>query len=899
MTNPEPLESVARLPAPSDNAAIVLRTLPGGTRIAHAGSQIVLDSTVLLGHRFAIRPLDIGDQLFSWGLPFGVTVRPIAAGDYLCNAAMLEALSGRPLPFELPRAPNFKDLDGAYRLDEGRFRPGRQVPLVADPRTFAGYRRSPARGVGTRNTILLLGVTSRVAGFVRALEARLRGLADGVANLDGIVAVAHTEGAGPEPLNNSELLLRTLAGFMVHPNVGAVLCVDDGAGPITSDSLREYLRAHDYPLDDVRHHFWNLSGNFEADLERGEALVREWLEPVSAMARTPEPLAALNVALQCGGSDAFSGISANPLAAAVAKQVVANGGAANLAETTELIGAEAYLLANVRDLETARASLGFIERFKVLMAWHGVTGEGNLSGGNRYRGLYNIVLKSIGAAIKRDPDVRLDYAVDYAERMRQPGFYFMNTPGNDLESIAGQVAGGSNLIIFTTGNGSITNFPFVPTIKVMTTTTRYQLLQHEMDVNAGAFLDGTPLDALAEAMFELAVGVASGARSKGELAGHSQVSIWRNWRQTGSTPVEQVLALPEPDGRGLPIRRDDLVDSHFQIPMLRQDGRLSADRVGLVLPTSLCAGQVARLAAARLDQLALGREQGLSRYVALVHTEGCGSAGHSTGALYNRTLLGYMAHGLVGAGLFLEHGCERTHNDFMRRQLEARGLDPTRFGWASVQLDGGIDSVLEKIEAWFRQALAAAEPPRLEAAGLEALKLGLLSSNPLPPDLGRALARLTRSIVAAGGTVVVPQSASLLQSPAYLAGTLQSALVAPSLAYGQMAPAPGFHVMETPSGHWVETLTGLGATGVEVLLACPGERPAQGHPLIPMLQVAAPKSAGARDGFDSILSGEPDSWAEQLMSQVVAVASRRYVPKRFAQGDVDFQMTRGLLGLTV
>jgi altronate dehydratase len=304
---------------------------------------------------------------------------------------------------------------------------------------------------------------------------------------------------------------------------------------------------------------------------------------------------------------------------------------------------------------------------------------------------------------------------------------------------------------------------------------------------------------------------------------------------------------------------------------------------------------VARMAAARLNQLGLGREQGLARHVALVHTEGCGNSGLSTGALYHRTLLGYMAHGLVGAGLFLEHGCERTHNDYMRRQLEARGLDPERYGWASVQLDGGIELVLAKIEAWFRETLAGLTPPTLESAGLEALKLGLLTAGDVPPDLGRALARLTRSVVAAGGTVVIPQSASLWQSPVFLAGTQGTAAVVPSLGYGQAATTPGFHVMETPSGHWVETLTGLGATGVEVLLACPGARPAQGHPLIPMLQAGTV----AADGLDWVGQGDPAPWAEQLLSLVAEVASRRLVPARFAQGDVDFQMTRGLLGLTV
>jgi altronate dehydratase len=416
-----------------------------------------------------------------------------------------------------------------------------------------------------------------------------------------------------------------------------------------------------------------------------------------------------------------------------------------------------------------------------------------------------------------------------------------------------------------------------------------------MDVNAGAYLDGAPLERLADEMFELSARIASGERSKGELAGHWQVGIWRNWRQSGATPVSEILARPEPDGSTLPIRHDDVLAGPWELDMLRQGTRLAADRLGLVLPTSLCAGQVARMAADRLNQLGLGREQGFSRFVALVHTEGCGNAGVPTGKLYGRTLLGYMAHGLVGAGLFLEHGCERTHNDYMRAQLAARGLGPEQFGWASVQLDGGIEKVLDKIEAWFRQALAEAEPVRPARAGLEALKLGLLSAGELTPELGAALAQITRTIVAAGGTVVVSQAASLLQSPAYLAATLGGQPPAPSLAYGQTASAPGFYIMDTPSGHWVEILTGLGATGVEVLLAAPGAHPAQGHPMIPMLQLGAATGAG----FDWVSGGEAGYWAGELLELVADLASRRYTPARFALGDVDFQLTRGLLGLTV
>ena len=154
------------------------------------------------------------------------------------------------------------------------------------------------------------------------------------------------------------------------------------------------------------------------------------------------------------------------------------------------MGAEHYVLQNVKDLDTASTFLDTIARFKERASWHGHSAEGNPSGGNNFRGLYNIAIKSIGAAMKRHPDVRLDHVIDYSQSMADPGYYFMDSPGNDLESIAGQVASGANMIFFVTGNGSITNFPFVPTIKIVTTSERYSLLEKDMDVNAGAYLDG-------------------------------------------------------------------------------------------------------------------------------------------------------------------------------------------------------------------------------------------------------------------------------------------------------------------------------------------------------------------------------------------------------------------------
>ena len=886
---------VARLPAPGDNVAIASRRLEAGCEVVSGSERFRLSHTLLVGHRFARQPIPSGEALLSWGLPFGYASRDISPGSYVCNARILEALRGRNVDFDLPGEANFADKITPYLLDEAGFRPGAQVARYEEPGTFLGYPRGAARGVGTRNFVVILGTSSRTAGYARALEDRLRGVAADCANVDGIVAVAHTEGGGSEQPNNLDFVLRTLSGFVVHPNVGAVLAVDYGTETVTNDMIRKYMADNGYPLADVRHQFLSLEGRFQDNLARGEEWIRSLLPQVNAASRSQQSLEHLNVALQCGGSDAFSGISGNPLAAWVAREIIRHGGAASLAETDELIGAEAYVLQNVRDLATARKFLDTVAEFKERVAWHGHTAEGNPTGGNMFRGLYNIVLKSLGAAMKRHPDVRLDYVIDYGERMMRPGYYFMNSPGNDLESIAGQVAAGANMIFFITGNGSITNFPFVPTLKVVTTSQRFNMLQRDMDVNAGAYQDGTPMDELGTGMFDLTVAAASGVRTKGERAGHAQVSLWRDWRQTDAVNLQRLQQAPQPQGVPLMAASGSTGPARTFQAVRTADG-VATDQIGLLLPTSLCSSQIARLIADRLNATFNDR-RGVSRFVALPHTEGCGVSSGQSEAMYARTTMGYLTHPLVRFGLLLEHGCEKTHNDYMANQLSQRGVDRERFGWASVQIDGGIEPVTEKVEAWFGEALGGLAVPERADAGLGALRLGLLDYGKVPETAAEQFACLTAAIVGAGGTVVLPSTAALLSSPAYL-DNLESGLnVEISLAYGQTA-TPGLHVMETPTRHWVETLTGLGATGVEIMLAHVSGSPMQAHPMIPLLQVTSDETAAWSADTDLTMRGDA-LWTEALLPLVLSVASRAYVPRLYEQGNTDFQVSRGLLGISM
>jgi altronate dehydratase len=420
-----------------------------------------------------------------------------------------------------------------------------------------------------------------------------------------------------------------------------------------------------------------------------------------------------------------------------------------------------------------------------------------------------------------------------------------------------------------------------------------------MDVNAGAYLDGTPMDELGRETFERTLRAASGERTVGERAGHAQVSIWRDWKQTSSENLDRLENEEEPDGEPLPVETC-APDVDFSFEAIKSGRGPVVDQVALVMPTSLCSGQISRRIANRLNERGATRGK-VTRFVALPHTEGCGVSAGSAETIYSRTVLGHLASPSVRFGLLLEHGCEKTHNDYFRNRLEEAGVDPNRFGWASVQLDGGIDNVVAKVEGWFDEVLQDAEPLAYESVGPEALQLGLHAAGDLSDGAAHSLAEITLAVVDSGGTVVVPERSAMLSSPVYLETVLGDTSVHNTLAYGQAATKPGLHIMEAPTDHWVETATGLGATGVEIMLAHVVGRPLQAHRMIPLLQASSDPETLEKHGedLDVLLEGEPSGWTVGMLDAVAAVASRRYTPGLFEAGNTDFQFTRGLLGVSM
>jgi altronate dehydratase len=289
-----------------------------------------------------------------------------------------------------------------------------------------------------------------------------------------------------------------------------------------------------------------------------------------------------------------------------------------------------------------------------------------------------------------------------------------------------------------------------------------------------------------------------------------------------------------------------------------------------------------------LNQSSMVNSDVISRFVTLPHTEGCGS---SVNKEFKDTLLGYLDHSFVTYALLLEHGCEITHNGYFRNALLEKGYNPDDYGWASIQLDGGIQSVVQHMTKWFQEQLRDATNPELISAGLDGVKIALTTHGSLPDALQENYVTLTKMIVGAGGTVLLHEQDELLKSD-FMTRLTGSDHLVPTLGYAQPFREAGLHIMSMPTRNWAEILAGVGASGVELILSHIEDKPLHGHPLIPVLQVSHQNIKGS----DVIISGNA---VQQLLDCIVDTLSRRYKPNVMTSGNVYFQVTRGLLGVSL
>jgi altronate hydrolase len=385
-----------------------------------------------------------------------------------------------------------------------------------------GFVREDGR-VGTRNYIAVVAA-SNCASYTSELIAQSFLGETLPPNIDGVMAFPHGEGCGMTAGADATQLRRTLSGVLAHPNVAAAVIMGLGC---EVNQIDHYLGPNAPRSSRLVGLTLQGSGGTHGARDAARREIKNLLEQCAAEQRVEVPASKIILGLNCGGSDSFSGITANPALGITSDMLAALGGSPVLAETTEIFGAEHLLVRRARNREVAEKLLGFVRGYKKYLNQFGGSFDDNPSPGNKEGGLTNILEKSLGAVAKAGVST-LNDAVDYAERITVPGFNFMNTPGYDPPSLAGLAAGGCNMIVFTTGRGSAIGFPTVPVIKVASNSVTYRRMTDNMDINAGAIADGDKtVPEVGREIFDMILRVASGERTKAEILGHHEFVPWR------------------------------------------------------------------------------------------------------------------------------------------------------------------------------------------------------------------------------------------------------------------------------------------------------------------------------------------------------------------------------------
>jgi arabinonate dehydratase len=479
---------------PDDTVAIARATLLPGTSVADG---VAAAERIPAGHKVAVRPIAVGEPVRRYGQIIGFASHAIAPGHHVHvqNCGMGDFAK-----------------DYAYGID------AKPTDYANTPMTFDGIRRPDGR-VATRNYIGILtsvNCSAHVAGLVADVFRRNPFTGDDplaeFPNVDGVVALTHKTGCGMTENEPLRVLRRTLAGYARHANFSHVVVLGLGCEVNQIRGLLDEQRLSDR----VRNMDIQSMGGTRKTVEAGVAFVKEVLAEANDVRREPVPASELTVALQCGGSDGYSGVSANPALGAASDLLVRHGGTVILSETPETYGAEHLLTRRAVSREVGERLVGLMRWWEDYTAREGAEMNANPSPGNKAGGLTTILEKSLGAMAKAGSTNLVD-VVGYAEPVTAKGFVFMDTPGYDPVSATGQVAGGANLVCFTTGRGSVFGCKPAPSIKLATNTPMYLRMADDMDVNCGAILDGEEnVQQCGQRIFELMLRVAGGARTKSE-----------------------------------------------------------------------------------------------------------------------------------------------------------------------------------------------------------------------------------------------------------------------------------------------------------------------------------------------------------------------------------------------
>jgi len=504
---PTTLEKVALVVHPDDNVAVAKTKIAAGTVVDWRGRRLLVREEIPPGHRFALVDLPSGAPVKQYGQPFATSLG-IKAGERVSRDKISDELPERSvLPASKNAPPN-------YLSEE-------QIP------TWQGYRRSGGR-FGTRNYVLV--VPTSMCSSTEAVQIATRAefflwSPEEFPNVSGVVALPHNKGCGCPLGTPVELTLKVLANYIAHPNVAAALVIELGCEKANLEAFRKYIE----PLSEkkpVKTLSVQECGGTQATVRKGLEIVGEFLELANQFQRETAPASELILGVKCGGSDAFSGITANPALGYAADLLVRCRGTVVMTEVPEIYGAEHLLAERARDEEVARQILEAVEWFRKYVGVFGHDLDENPSPGNIEGGLVNIAVKSLGAIAKAGTS-RVEGVIGYADLPPGKGLFLMQGPGYDQESTPGLVAAGAQIVGFTTGRGTTIGNAIAPVVKIASNMAVFERMKNDLDINAGLILDGeATIEEVGRQIFDELLKVASGKPCKAELNGHREFQIW-------------------------------------------------------------------------------------------------------------------------------------------------------------------------------------------------------------------------------------------------------------------------------------------------------------------------------------------------------------------------------------
>lgn len=478
----------------NDNVVIALSDLAEGSKLNEF--DITLLSYVPRGHKVALKEIAKGDNVIRYGQIIGQATQAIAVGEHVHvqNMGM-----------------------GEHLQDYAFSRNSNSLPPISPARTFNGYHRQNGK-VGTRNYLGILtsvNCAGSVARFIEEAANKTDFLKD-YPNIDGIVPIVHSTGCGMSGQGEGyQTLHRTLTGYANNPNFGGILLVGLGCEVLQVSSLVDSQE----PSAAFRYMTIQSEGGTRKTIEKGLQELHLLAQEANKATREPAPVSEIMVGMQCGGSDGYSGITANPALGYASDLLVRHGGTTILSETSEVYGAEHLLTRRAVSTEVGKKLIDRIHWWEDYCARNGGEMDNNPSPGNKNGGLTTILEKSLGAVAKSGSAPLTDVYL-FGEAIDKKGFVFMDSPGFDPCSVTGQVASGANMIIFTTGRGSVSGYKPTPCIKLATNTEMYRRLQEDMDLNCGDIVtSGVSIEEKGTELFELIIRIASGEETKSEALG--------------------------------------------------------------------------------------------------------------------------------------------------------------------------------------------------------------------------------------------------------------------------------------------------------------------------------------------------------------------------------------------